>query len=519
MASQPGCSSVGELLQENGPFLWQPGTFGPVVNPWSWHRLTNVVWVDQPVGAGFSVGNATARNEQDVATQFMGFWKNFVDTFALQGYKVYVTGSSYSGMYCPYIASAMLDARDPAYFNVSGMMIFDGTYSNPIVEQDLIASAFHDQWENVFAFNDTFKASLRDAARTCGYTDYLSEYLVYPSKGVQPAQPAGALPDGSQPKPGCDLLNTFFSAAVETNPCFSPYDILTVCPRKFDPLGFADGVNFVANGSTVYFDRADVKAAIHAPADKAWAFCQDGSTGGVSVFVDGTDESLLSGPGSQPVLPGVIDRTRNVILAHGARDWVLMEKGALLTIQNLTWGGQLGFQRDPRGNGTDLVMPALSDAYARALQQAGSVVGLTAGGGQGVVGSVHSERGLTYLGVDTSGHFLSMVAPEVSFRALEVLLGRVDGFDGAKPFSTDVGSAQAAVVVSGNGTSGSGAASGYGYGATGGDAMQGDPAGSAAAAASAEPVKKTPNSAPGLHVRSADLLTGSLVFGLAFLAL
>ncbi|KAL8757954.1 MAG: hypothetical protein Q9184_004075 [Pyrenodesmia sp. 2 TL-2023] len=36
----PGCSSLEGLLQENGPFLWQYGTFAPVKNPWTWVNLT-----------------------------------------------------------------------------------------------------------------------------------------------------------------------------------------------------------------------------------------------------------------------------------------------------------------------------------------------------------------------------------------------------------------------------------------------------------------------------------------------
>ncbi|KAL8927059.1 MAG: hypothetical protein Q9208_002605 [Pyrenodesmia sp. 3 TL-2023] len=36
----PGCSSLEGLLQENGPFLWQYGTFAPVKNPWTWVGLT-----------------------------------------------------------------------------------------------------------------------------------------------------------------------------------------------------------------------------------------------------------------------------------------------------------------------------------------------------------------------------------------------------------------------------------------------------------------------------------------------
>ena len=102
---KPGCSSLEGLLQENGIFLWQYGTYKPVENPWSWNRLTNVIYVEQPIGTGFSPGTPTAQNEEDVADQFMSFWKNFVDTFSMTGYKVYITGESYAGMYVPYIAS------------------------------------------------------------------------------------------------------------------------------------------------------------------------------------------------------------------------------------------------------------------------------------------------------------------------------------------------------------------------------------------------------------------------------
>lgn len=66
------------LLQENGPFLWQPGTYRPYANPYSYVNLTNMVWVDQPVGTGFSPAAkgapAKIKNEEDVSKDFMGFW-------------------------------------------------------------------------------------------------------------------------------------------------------------------------------------------------------------------------------------------------------------------------------------------------------------------------------------------------------------------------------------------------------------------------------------------------------------
>lgn len=81
----PGCSSLEGFLQENGPFLWQYGTYQPVKNNWAWSNLTNIVWVEQPAGTGFSnVGSDGApKDEEEAAAQFLGFFKNFVDTFAL----------------------------------------------------------------------------------------------------------------------------------------------------------------------------------------------------------------------------------------------------------------------------------------------------------------------------------------------------------------------------------------------------------------------------------------------------
>lgn len=131
----PGCSSLEGLLQENGPFLWQYGTLAPVPNPWSWTNLTNMLWVEQPVGTGFSQGTPTATSETDVAAQFLGFFRNFVDTFDLQNRKVYISGESYAGYYVPYIADAMFNANDTKYYNVQATMIYDPSTSSDSVQE------------------------------------------------------------------------------------------------------------------------------------------------------------------------------------------------------------------------------------------------------------------------------------------------------------------------------------------------------------------------------------------------
>jgi len=168
----------------------------------------------------------------------------------------------------------------------------------------------------------------------------------------------------------------------------------------------------------VYFNRPDVKAAINAP-DKEWVFCNTGSTKRQSVFIDDTDLSLASRPGSQPVIPNVIDRTKNVIIGHGARDLVLAADST-----------RLGFQEKPSA---PLIMLGISSAA-----QQNSGLGLTAGGGAGIVGTVHTERDLTYIGIETAGHFLTLDDPQVAFPGPEALLGRMDGLGSVAPFTVKI---------------------------------------------------------------------------------
>jgi carboxypeptidase D len=95
------------LLTENGPINWLPGMDEPAPNPFTWLNLTNVVWIDQPLGVGFSQGEPDIETEVQLAAQFIGFWKNFVKLFCMEDWRMYLTGESYAGVYIPYIADAV----------------------------------------------------------------------------------------------------------------------------------------------------------------------------------------------------------------------------------------------------------------------------------------------------------------------------------------------------------------------------------------------------------------------------
>ncbi|OIW30706.1 alpha/beta-hydrolase, partial [Coniochaeta ligniaria NRRL 30616] len=446
----PGCSSLEGFLQENGPISWPSGTYKPVENPWSWHHITNVVWIEQPVGTGYSTGTVTATSEDDVAAQFMGFWKNFIETFSMQGYKVYVTGESYAGMYVPYISSHMLDANDTTYFDVKGMHIYDPSISDYMITA-IASKAYVDYWSPVFPFNDTTSAELKNISATCGFDAYMDKYLTFPPAGPQPAILPGYYANGSR-IPGCAADDLVYYASTELNPGWNIYQVTQLLPLPSDELGFPSSVFYSPPGLEIYFNRTDVKKAINAPLDVDWTICSN-----IDVFVDNNDNS---DPSSFRAIPSVIDRTGNVMISHGLNDFVLIANGTLLAIQNMTFGGKLGFQERPS---SPLFVPHHPNPDLATMS------------GQGVLGTTHTERGLTWSLVTLTGHMVPGWQPAVAWRQVEYLLGRVDSLSSTKPLSNYANATQPAAKALGlgvgpilgsvaNATSGSGNGSAPGAG-------------------------------------------------------
>lgn len=402
------------FLQENGPFLWQPGTPKPTRNPFGWQLLTNVVWVEQPVTVGFSTGNATITNEDELAEQFLGFWKNFIETFSMQGWKVYVAAESYGGTYGPFIASHMLSAKDTQHHNLKGLLIYDGLIADGTVQSNVPVASFMEQYYDLIPLDDSARQRIQNISDTCGYTDYHKKYLTYPPPGPAPKTAPGVktFPNGTQTYEGeCgDIFEILATEATIKNPCFNVYNIQDRCPKVQDPLS-----------GKPYFDRLDVKKAIHAPLSVAWSQCVDG--------VFNTTDGDESSPPDRYELPHVIDKTQNVILAHGSKDYVLPLNGVLLGLQNMTWGGKLGFQTAPSD---PFYVPLYgfdpdsqkTDFYGANLPQ-----------GAGVLGTTHHERGLTLVVTELAGHEGPEYSGAGAFRHLEKLLGRVHSLSDKTPFT------------------------------------------------------------------------------------
>ncbi|KAG6873608.1 hypothetical protein C0995_013981 [Termitomyces sp. Mi166 len=386
----PGCSALEGLLQENGPFQWGYGQAKPTVNEFSWTNLSSVLWVEQPVGTGFSQGKPNITNEDDLAAQLVGFLQQFLEVFSeLKNKKLYLSGESYAGTYVPYIANYIYEHPTLLDLSLQGIWISDPSLSWDVVQEQIPAVDFVHKYEHVFAFNQSFMTQLDALAVRCNYAGYFDKHVTFPPKGLLPLPGKSTFAD-----PGCDAWDMIFEAALAVNPAFNIYRIFDTYPILWDVLGFPGSFEQV-QVSPIYFDREDVKKAIHAPVDVSWEECSS-----INVFPRG-DASL---PSALSVLPNVIEKSNRTVIVHGLADFILIAEGRQCDKYHLERGssfkrnGQQGFQT-----------PIANDSF---------IVD-----GVGALGNTHNERGLTYVEVQLSGHMVPQFSPVASFQIMQYLMG------------------------------------------------------------------------------------------------
>jgi serine carboxypeptidase-like clade 4 len=109
MTGGPGCSSELALFFENGPYTVD-SNLNLKANPDSWNKFTNLLYIDNPVGTGFSYANSDyVHDEKAVAVEMYTFLQEFFKQYP-QYYTqdFFIVGESYGGHYVPTVALATL---------------------------------------------------------------------------------------------------------------------------------------------------------------------------------------------------------------------------------------------------------------------------------------------------------------------------------------------------------------------------------------------------------------------------
>ncbi|KAL8233961.1 hypothetical protein R6Q59_020061 [Mikania micrantha] len=164
----PGCSSISGLIYEIGPIQFEAmdynGSFpNLILKPYSWTKMTSIIFLDVPVGSGFSYAKTTFASHStdiqlcDQVYEFMRKWFKSHPEFVSNPF--YIGGDSYSGLPIPIITQLISDGNEAGYephINLKGYLLgnpltfpeednFKIRFCNGmgIISDDLYKSLFH----------------------------------------------------------------------------------------------------------------------------------------------------------------------------------------------------------------------------------------------------------------------------------------------------------------------------------------------------------------------------------------
>ncbi|KAL1975643.1 hypothetical protein VTN31DRAFT_4035 [Thermomyces dupontii] len=318
----PGCSSMDGALMEIGPYRVKDAETLEYNNG-SWDEFANLLFVDQPVGTGFSYVNTNSylHDLPEMATHMITFLEKWFSIFPeYEADDLYIGGESYAGQYIPYIAKAIIDRNqniDPARqttWNVKGLLIGNGWIS-PI---------------------EQYPSYLQYAYRT-GIVNKNSDIAGRLEALMQECNVQLSADDGRDRVsiPECEnVLSTMLELTKEDDQCINMYDTRLrdqSCGRTWPPP---------LPDLTDYLQRSDVASALNLNPAKAagWEEC----SGAVGASFKAR-ESLPS----IRYLPELLESGIRILLFSGDKDLICNHIGTETLIHNMEWNGGTGFEISP----------------------------------------------------------------------------------------------------------------------------------------------------------------------------
>ncbi|XP_065204846.1 venom serine carboxypeptidase-like [Planococcus citri] len=133
----PGASSLYGLFEEVGPFKChidsEGGNYTLKRNPYSWNINHSMLFIDNPVGTGYSYtdhNDGYATNQTTVAKHLFNALKQFFKMFPeYRDTDFYIAGESFAGKYVPSLAHYIHEENagtGPFYINLKGIVIGNG---------------------------------------------------------------------------------------------------------------------------------------------------------------------------------------------------------------------------------------------------------------------------------------------------------------------------------------------------------------------------------------------------------
>uniref|UniRef100_A0A915NAS6 Carboxypeptidase n=1 Tax=Meloidogyne javanica TaxID=6303 RepID=A0A915NAS6_MELJA len=122
-----------------GPYLVNPDGRSLRLNKYSWNKNASVVYIESPVGVGYSYSEAwslieiddeqTAKENYEAVKQFFEIYPSFRNNY------LFISGESYAGVYVPSLCALIVDGQNEYPLKLTGMMIGNG-YMNARLDID-----------------------------------------------------------------------------------------------------------------------------------------------------------------------------------------------------------------------------------------------------------------------------------------------------------------------------------------------------------------------------------------------
>ncbi|RLM94242.1 serine carboxypeptidase-like 33 isoform X1 [Panicum miliaceum] len=268
----PGCSSVGYgAASELGPLRVTSYGAGLKFNKFAWNREANLLFLESPVGVGFSYTNTssdlTKLDDTFVAEDAYNFLVNWFKRFPqYKGREFYISGESYAGHYVPQLAELVHDRnKDKAspYINLKGFMV-----GNPLTDDyydskglaeyawshAVVSDEIYERIKKVCDFKISNWSDDCDKAMSTVFSQYheIDIYNIYAPRCNLPQSSAALAVDQALTANDQEHFRRRIRMFSGYDPCYSSY-------------------------AERYFNKEDVQRAFHANVSgtRKWQVCSD----------------------------------------------------------------------------------------------------------------------------------------------------------------------------------------------------------------------------------------------------
>jgi len=364
----PGCSSELALLYENGPYALTK-ELKLMRREYGWDVAANVIFVDSPVGTGFSYSTSrkdAARDEVVVANDLLEFLQEFLLARPeLADNEVFVTGESYAGHYVPAFAHRIYESiknkEGPVLINLVGIAIGNGltdpaiqyaAYADYALGNDIVSAKAARLAQAKFpACREAIEACVNAPSSTSKKENRATcENAVDVCEDI----PEILLEDAAQRNSGQSL---------------NVYDIRKSCQGD---------LCYDFSLAEEYLNKPEVQKALGV--NKPWSMCDN------QVHADMMGDWMND---YEPMIPPMLEAGIRVMIYAGESDFICNWLGNLRWLRAMEWSGKEGFNA--------------AHAYPFVIEPGASsdVVG----------GEVREFENLSFVKVSQAGHMVPMDQP------------------------------------------------------------------------------------------------------------